>query len=244
MTRSHMQNGAFMNAVRAVTVLRSRMGLCVASVFGCLAVARRGLLIAVPAVAVALSVGSVAEAQSASGLSRRSLSSQSKPVKAVSPPARVGVALAKTQQARYVTLTEATQGGTLRYEVDNRHVKAESWTGRKVSLIQIGAEVYAPAAKGGCYESAKRPSALLPNVAGTLLPSGIAALHYTVKGKTIHWTIKSASKYQPHGSVTVNAAGRIVAATVYSGPGVPLTAVVSYPAKAPKIKAPGKLCST
>lgn len=164
------------------------------------------------------------------------------PVKAVSPPVKVGVALQKTQQARYITLVEATQGGTLTYEVDNRHVKAESWTARKVSLIQIGDEVYAPATKGGCYESAKRTSALLPNVAGMLLPSGIAALHYTVKGRSIHWTIKSASTYQPHGSVKVNGKGRIVSATVYSGPGVPLTAVVTYPAKAPKIAAPATLC--
>jgi hypothetical protein len=166
-----------------------------------------------------------------------------KPVKAVSPPDKVAVALEKTQGARYLTLTEATEGGALRYEIDSRHVKAESWIGGKVSLIQIGSEVYAPATKRSCYDSAKRTTALLPNIAGTLLPSGIAALHYSVKGKTIHWTIKSTAKYQPHGFVKVNAAGRIVSATVYSGPGVPLTATVSYPAKAPKIGAPKLICS-
>jgi len=168
---------------------------------------------------------------------------RSKPVRAVLPPASVGVALEKTQKSRYVTLVEATQGGTLRYEVDNRHVKAESWAARKVSLIQIGSEVYAPATKGGCYESAKRTSALLPNVAGMLLPSGIAALHYSSKGRTIHWTIKSASGYQPHGWVRVDREGRIVAATVYSGPGEPLTATVTYPAGPPKIARPAHLCS-
>jgi hypothetical protein len=67
-------------------------------------------------------------------------------------------------------------------------------------------------------------------------------LRYKTKGRTIQWSIKSSSEYQPHGTVRVNAAGRIVSATVYSGPGVPLTAVVSYPAKAPTIAAPAKLC--
>lgn len=164
------------------------------------------------------------------------------PVRAVTAPARVGVALAKTQQARYLAVTERSQGGTVRYVIDSRHGRAETWAGRKVSLIQIGREVYARAAKGGCYVSAKRPSALLPNVAGMLLPSGVAAFRYTTTGRTIRWSIKTAGKYQPHGTVVVNAAGRIVSATIHSGPGVPLVAAVSYPATLSAIAAPAKLC--
>lgn len=167
---------------------------------------------------------------------------KSKPVPAVAPPASVATVLVRTQQARYVTLTEAGQSGTFRYEIDNRRGRAETWTGDKVSLIQVGRKVYAPKGGSSCYLSAVRSSALLPNVAGTLLPSGVAGLRYKTKGRTIQWSIKSSSEYQPHGTVRVNAAGRIVSATVYSGPGVPLTAVVSYPAKAPTIAAPAKLC--
>lgn len=173
----------------------------------------------------------------------RSAFSKPKPVPSSTPPARVAAALSGTQAARYLTLSETTQTGTTRYAVDNNDGRAEVWVGHSVSLIQIGREVYAPRPKGGCYVSSKRPSPLLPNVAGMLLPSGIAALHYTIKGKTIGWSIKTSAKYQPHGSVGVNKASRIVTAKIYSGPGVPLTGVVAYPAKAPKIAAPKKLCA-
>ena len=232
-----------MSAVRAAAVLRSRIGLCAVSVFGRLTVVRCALLMAGLAFAVVLSVGSVAGAQSPSGLSRRASVSRSKPVRAVAPPASVAVALQKTQQARYLVLAEASQNGPSRAAIDRPGGRAESWTGRMVSLVQIGSTVYGPGPQGGCYLSAKRPSALLPNVAGTLLPSGIVGLHYRIKGQTIRWSIKSTAGYQPHGRVMVNAAGRIVAATVYSGPGVPLTATVSYPVKKPKITAPTKLCA-
>lgn len=179
-----------------------------------------------------------------SGARERQLVSRSKakPVKAVTPPARVSMVLSKTQGAPLVVLNESSQSGIARYVVDSHDGRAEIWMDRKVSLIQIGRMVYAPASKGGCYASAKRPSALLPNVAGTLLPSGVAALKYAIKGRTIRWSIKTAGKYQPHGSVKVNAAGRIVSATVYSGPGVPLTAVLSYPKQVPKIRVPARVC--
>ncbi len=203
--------------------------------------AGRGLVIAASVVVAALSIASVAAATPASGASRVP-ESQSKPIRAVPPPTSVAVALRKTQRARYVVLSETSQTGPVSYEVDNVHGRSLTLTGRKVSLIQIRAEVYAPDTKGGCYVSAKRSTSLLPNVAGMLLPSGIAALHYTLKGKTIRWTIKTATGYQPHGTVTLNAAGRIVSGTVYSGPGAPLTATISYPAKGPKIAAPAKLC--
>jgi hypothetical protein len=165
-----------------------------------------------------------------------------KPVRAVSPPASVAVALQKTQLAHYLVLIETSQSGPSRYEIDNRRGRAESWTGRTVSLIQIGRKVYAPKPGSSCYALAVRSSALLPNVAGTLLPSGVAGLRYKIKGRTIQWSTRTTGAYQPHGRVRVNAAGRIVAATVYSGPGVPLTASVSYPAEKPKIAAPTKLC--
>jgi hypothetical protein len=170
--------------------------------------------------------------------------SKTKPVRAVAPPLKVSLALAKTEAAPVVVLNESSQSGTEKYLVESRAGRAETWQGRKVSLIQIGRMVYAPAPKGGCYESAKRSNALLPNVAGMLLPSGIAALKYSVKGRTISWSIKTTGKFQPHGSVKANASGQIVLATVYSGPGVPLTAVLSYPKQAPKIQAPARVCRT
>jgi hypothetical protein len=111
-----------------------------------------------------------------------------------------------------------------------------------VSLIQVGRNVFAPEVDRGCFVRSLRSTALLPNVAGMLLPSGVAAIHYSVKGRVIRWSTVSAGKFQPHGSVTVNRAGRIVSATVYSGPGVPLRAVVTYLGKAPAIVAPRKLC--
>lgn len=164
------------------------------------------------------------------------------PIRAVPPPARVAGVLAKTEGARVIVLRESSQGGTSRYVVDNRHDRAETWAGSAVSLIQLGSKVYAPAAKGGCFHVTRRASSLLPNVGGMLLPSGEAGLSYKVAARTIRWSIKTAAKYSPHGVVRVNATGRIVRATVYSGPGVPLTATVSYPANAPGIKAPAKLC--
>ncbi len=172
---------------------------------------------------------------------QRTTASKRKPVRAVAPPTNVSLALARTTQARYVILTESSQTATTKYVVDNRDGKAQAWTGRSVSLIQLGRMVYAPQAKG-CYVSTRRPSGLLPNVAGMLLPSGVAAMHYTAQGRTIHWSIKTSGKYQPHGTVTVNKAGVIISATVYSGPGVPMRAVVSYPVRAPKISAPRELC--
>jgi hypothetical protein len=229
-----------MNVARAATVSRSRDGLCGVSVAGRLlrAAGPGGLVIGGLAVAGCMPLGSAAAATSPS----RALVSRSKPVRAVLPPVRVGAVLQKTQRARFLVLTVASQTGPVTYVIDNVHGRAVTWTGRKVSLIQIGSKVYAPAPKSGCYLSAKRSSALLPNVAGMLLPSGIAALHYSSRGRMISWTIRAAGTYQPHGMVRVNAVGRIVSATIYSGPGVPLTATVSYPVKRPKIAAPVKVC--
>jgi hypothetical protein len=143
-----------------------------------------------------------------------------------------------------VVLSEATQAGLVSYEIDNLHQRAATLTDGKVSLIQLGLRVYAPARKDGCYSSSTRPSALLPDVAGMLLPSGIPALHYAVDGHTIRWVVRTKSGYQPHGKVTVNSAGRIVAGTVYSGPGSPLTASVAYPETRPKIARPRHVCRT
>jgi hypothetical protein len=197
------------------------------------------------AVVVGLSVAPTAIGARFEADARPSASSvepKPKPVRAVSPPVNVGVALSRTQDARYVVLNETTQSGRAEYEVDTRHARAEIWAGGKVSLIQIGKSVYAPKSGGTCDVTAQRSSVLLPNVAGMLLPSGIGTLHYTRTGRTIRWSIKTAGRYQPHGSVRINSAGKIVSAIVYSGPGVPLTATVSYPARLPRIAAPKNLC--
>lgn len=167
----------------------------------------------------------------------------SRSVKAVTPPRRVARALAATQMARYVVLHTVSQTGSLSYEVDRTHGRALTLSGHRVSLIQIGAKVYQPELKSGCFMSADHAASLLPNIAGMLLPSGIPNMHYTLDGKTIGWTVKTPSGYRPHGRDKVNAAGRIVSATVYSGPGVPLTATVLYPAREPKIAAPRTLCA-
>ena len=209
----------------------------------------RGRAVAGTFVLVAVAAGAAVEVPGAAGhpagrpdASRQgTVAKKSKPVRAVAPPATVSFALNRTTRARYVVLTESSETAITKYAVDNRDGKAEAWSGRSVSLIQLGRVVYAPQAKG-CYISTKRPSALLPNVAGMLLPSGVAAMHYTAQGRTIHWSIKTSGKYQPHGTVTVNKAGMIISATVYSGPGVPLRALVSYPVRAPKIAAPRALC--
>ena len=241
MTRSVLSVGGFMYAVRVAAVLRSGVGVCVGVVFDCLTVVWRVVLLAGVALAVVLPVGSVAAASS-SGLSGRVLVSRSRPVRAVSPPASVAVVLQRTERARFLVLAEASASGSTREVIDSRHGRAESWSGRAVSLIQIGRRVFAPKPGGRCYVSGERSSALLPNVAGTLLPSGVAGLRYRIRGSTIRWSIKTTGTYQPHGRVRVNAAGRIVAATVFSGPGVPLTASVSYPVKTSKIVAPTRLC--
>jgi hypothetical protein len=172
-----------MSAVRAATVLRSCMGLCVFSVFGCLAVARRAFLAgsAGLVLVLALSAGSVAGAHSLPGFSRRPVVSRSKPVRAVLPPATVALALQKTQAARYLVLTEASQSGPVRYVIDSLDQRAVISMGGAVSLVQIGRVVYAPRSSAGCFVSAQRPSGLLPNVAGMMLPSGIAALSYSTK---------------------------------------------------------------
>ncbi len=167
---------------------------------------------------------------------------KTKPIRAVSPPARVSEALAKTGAATVVVLSESSQSGRSRYVVDNRHGRAETWTGGQVSLIQIGVKVYAPSAKRGCYELAKRSSRLLPNIGGMLLPSGVPGTSYKIAGRRIRWSMKTTAKYQPHGTVKLGLSRRIVSATVYSGPGEPLTAAVGYPAKAPVIQPPTKVC--
>ena len=191
--------------------------------------------------AVAALGGCCAAASEAQGV--RGGLAKTKPVRASRPPARVSRVLTRTQAASSVVLYESAQTGTTKYVVDGRQGRAEVWEGRRISLIQIGRTVYAPKPKRSCYASAKRSSALLPNVAGMLLPSGVAALSYKSTSRTIKWSIKTSASYQPHGTVTVSKAGRIVGASIYSGPGVPLTAIVRYPSKAPRIAAPRKLCS-
>ncbi len=172
---------------------------------------------------------------------QRSLS-KSKPVAAVPAPASVQRALQKTQAARYVVLSESSQSGPVRYEVDNSHGRAVTFVDRKATLIEIGAEAYTPRQGSACFLAAKRPAALLPNIAGMLLPSGTAAIHYVLQGRTIGWSVSTAHGYQPHGMVTVDGAGRIVSATLHSGPGVPLIATAAYPTKPPSIAAPKRLC--
>ncbi len=167
-----------------------------------------------------------------------------KPVAAMLPPAAVRVALQRTQHARYLVLSEDSQSGPVKYELDNARGTAVTFTDRKVSLIEIGAEAYTPGRWEHCYASAKRPGAWMPNAAGTILPSGIVALHYSVRGRTIGWAVVTANGYRPHGTVKVNNAGRIVSAVVHSGPGAPLTATISYPRRAPRIVAPKQLCAS
>lgn len=163
-------------------------------------------------------------------------------IRAVTPPRKVARALARTDAAGVLVLRESSQGGRSRYLVDNHDGRAETWSGAVLSLVQIGARVYAPAKDGHCYRATKRGSPLLPNIAGMLLPSGVAGLRYVIGRRSIRWSIKTSGKYQPHGIVRVNAAGRIVSGTVFSGPGVPLTATVSYPSHTPVIRKPTKLC--
>lgn len=205
-----------------------------------------GRVVAIGAGCIALLAGvnaAVSSARTSPTGSGRSALAKPKPVPSSTPPAKVSAALTATQSAGYLILNETTQTGTTRYVLDSRDGRAEVWVGRSVSLIQIGRVVFSPRANKGCYISSKRSSPLLPNVAGMLLPSGISALHYAIKGHTIDWSIKTSAKYQPHGSVKVNKAGRIVAARIFSGPGVPLSGVVTYPVKAPKIVGPKKLCA-
>ena len=163
-------------------------------------------------------------------------------VRAVSPPARVRLALLRTDRARYVVLREVSQSGPVTYEIDNLHDRAATLTDGTVSSIQIRSDVYTPGSTGGCYVSARRSVALLPNIGGMLLPSGVAAVHYRVIGRTVDWKIKTAGGHGPHGIVNVNATGQIVSASVHSGPGVPLRATVSYPTRRPRIETPAKQC--
>lgn len=202
---------------------------------------RLGVCAGAAALAVAPATAIAARSAGVAGVTL-SARAKGKSIRAVAPPARVAAALAKTEAAKVLILSESSQSGKSRYIVDSVHDRAESWTGARVSLIQIGARVYAPAATGRCFRAARRRSPLLPNVGGMLLPSGVAGLSYRSRGRTIRWSIKTTARYQPHGTVKVSAAGRIIDATVYSGPGLPLTAVVTYPAKAPAIKAPSRLC--
>ncbi len=179
-----------------------------------------------------------------SGHATRVARSRPRPVEAVLPPKAVLVALQQTQHARYLVLSEVSQNGPVKYELDNIHGTAATFTDSKVSLIEIGGQAYTPGRWEHCYASAKRPGAWMPNAAGTLLPSGIAALHYTVNGRTIGWAVRAGKGYRPHGTVSLNAAGRIVSAVIHSGPGSPLTARIAYPARAPRIVAPKQLCAS
>jgi hypothetical protein len=165
------------------------------------------------------------------------------PVRAVSPPARVRLALLMTDHARYVVLREVSQSGLVEYEIDSVDGRAATLTDGRVSSIQIRTEVYTPGSDTGCFVAAKRSGGLLPNVAGMLLPSGVAALRYRLDGRKLGWRISTGGGgYQPHGVVAVDLAGRIVSATVHSGPGAPLRATASYPATAPRITAPKRVC--
>jgi hypothetical protein len=91
--------------------------------------------------------------------------------------------------------------------------------------------------------SGRRASGLLPNVAGTLLPSGTAGFRYSTRGDVIRWSVSVAKGYRPHGVVVVDRAGQIGQASVYSGPGVPLRAIATYPAAFARIRPPSRLCS-
>lgn len=164
-------------------------------------------------------------------------------VRGVVPPGVVAVALRRTDGARYVVVREGSQLGSVRFELDSRHDRVVTWVGGRVSLVQVGRRVYAPRGRGSCFLSGLRASGLLPNVAGMLLPSGTAAVRYASSGRTVRWSVVTPRGFRPRGIVRVDRSGRIVAATIYSGPGVPLTATVTYPSRIPAIYAPRNVCA-
>jgi hypothetical protein len=149
------------------------------------------------------------------------------------------LALLQTEHAKYIVVTETGASGKLRYEVDGVHDRAETWTGRTISSIQVGRRIYAPSPKARCYMSTKRPTTALPNLAGTMLPSG-PTVDYSVKRNTIAWTIKTANGYEPHGKVTTSGSRRIVTASVYTNPHLPVVAAFAYPRRPPRISPPKK----
>jgi hypothetical protein len=158
------------------------------------------------------------------------------------------VVLQQTQEATYIVLTSRGVGGRTVQEMDNRHGKAEFSIDHRVSFLQVGRRIYTTRteytskAKSVCANVTLRPNVVLPNIVGSLLPVGTPGVHYVINGRTIHWAVRARGGFQPHGVVKVDAAGRLTTATVYSGPGAPLAATASYPATAPRIHIPGKLC--
>ena len=198
----------------------------------------------VAVMSLVLASSTAARSGAASGHATQTAQSRPKPVAAALPPVAVQVALRRTQHARYLILSEVSQSGPVKYELDNVRGSAVTVSDRRVSLIEIGSEVYTSGRADHCYASAERPGAWMPNAAGTLLPSGIAALHYTLKRRTIGWLVRTGKGYRPNGTVRLNAAGRIVSAVVHSGAGSPLTATIVYPRRAPRIVAPKQLCAS
>jgi hypothetical protein len=164
------------------------------------------------------------------------------------PPARVTEAITKTEDAAFLHLVETTtDGGQTSDILNTRTGEAEIVTGAKISLIEIGHDLYAPSGrKDGCFVRRKRQFVLLPDTASALLPSSENGLVYQIGRHTIKWRMtiapKGHPKYHPFGSVRLDSAGRIVSSSIYDGTTLLLRATISYPSRAPRITAPRSVC--